>query len=265
LLILLALAALFLLYPYSLRFKNKVGFLSDSNRIDTRYMSEVNGIDTPEDMRRQYKRHPKAYKYTLDNGLAVMYAYPDPNIRWTGMVFVHHFPTVSEVVLDYDGNVIHEHISSPEVQASIEGLLEDNSFVEGIQNQMSEIWELTDPGSAVLDLIMSLGSAGLQVEFLGGRPQTLFDASMFLIRANNQDILVYEFTDEAARINVSENLSLDGYEHTQQEGEMTKVIHIEYLDQPNFWVKENILVQYLGQDQSIIDNISSVLGDPITD
>lgn len=266
LLTLLILAVLpFIPYPYSQFFEKKASRTTGSTTIDTRYMSEVTGIETPKDMQRQYKRHSEEYKYSIDDDLAVMFAYPDPNIRWTGMVFIHHFPSVSEVVLDYDGNVIFEQITSPLARARMDGLLNDIAFVQRLQNQMNEIWELDDPGEGVLGLVDSLQAAGFKVEFLGGRPQTLFDASMFLIRVNDKDISVYEFDHEAARRAISDNISPDGYEFTQQEGEKSIIIHIEYLDEPNFWTKKNLLVQYLGQDKIIIDSLSSALGDPITD
>jgi len=264
LLILLVLVALFMPYPYSQLFEKSDSSTTGSNTIDARYMSEVNGIANPEDMRRQYKRHPAEHKFAIDDDLVVMFAYPDANIRWTGMVFIHHFPSVSEVVLDYDGNRIYEQVSSPEAQLRMDDLLNDNAFVDDLQIQLSEIWDLSNPGTEVLGLVDSLEATGNKIEFLGGRPQTLFDASMFLIRMNDQDIRVYEFDDEAARRNVSDNISPDGYEFSQQEGEVTTVIHIEYLGQPNFWGKERLLVQYLGTDQTIIEFITAELGPPLT-
>jgi hypothetical protein len=263
-LIILVIAVLVIPYPYSdlIGIKDKVTPMTTSAEI--RYMSEITGINTPEDMQRQYDSHPVDYKFTIDDDLAVMFAYPSQNVRWTGMVFIHQFPSVSEIILDYDGNVIYEQITSPEVQARIDGLLNDNAFVERLQNQMDVIWELDDPGVDVLDLVNSLEISGIQAEFLGGRPQTLFDASMFLVRISSQDIRVYEFADEGSRRNVSENISPDGYEFTQQQGEITKIIHIEYLDQPNFWAKGRLLVQYLGIDPVILELLSAELGDPLT-
>lgn len=263
-LFLLVLVILLVPYPYSQLFDKKEPSTTDSNTIESRYMSEINGIETSEDMRRQYERHPDEHKYSIEDDLVVMFAYPDVNIRWTGMVFIHHFPSVSEIALDYDGNRIHEQVLSPEARRRFDELLNDKAFVTGLQSQMSEIWDLNDPGSEVLDLVSALEAINSKVEFLGGRPQTLFDASLYLIRLGEQDILVYEFEDEISRRNVSDSISPDGYEFTQQEGEVTTVIHIEYVDQPNYWVKERLLVQYIGIDQVIIDLLTYELGYPIT-
>lgn len=263
-LILMVLAVIFIPYPYSQFFEKPDLSSNSSNTIDARYISETNGIETPEDMQRQYKRHPDEHKFSIDDDLVVMFAYPDSNIRWTGMVFIHHFPSVSEIALDYDGNRLHEQISSPEARLRLDDLLNDKAFVDNLQSQMSKIWDLNDPGADVLGLVDSMEATGNKIEFLGGRPQTLFDASMFLIRMNDQDIMVYEFDDEAARRNVSDNISPDGYEFTQQEGEVTTVIHIEYLGQPNFWAKDRLLVQYLGTDQAILEVLTTQLGTPVT-
>ena len=104
LLILSALALLFIPSPYSQLFDEQETFTVGEASIDPRYMSEITGINTPEEMQQQYERHPEEYRFATDDGMVVMFAYPDPNIRWTGMVFVHHFPSVSEVILDYDGD-----------------------------------------------------------------------------------------------------------------------------------------------------------------
>ncbi len=268
LLIILVVAIYFLPYPYSQLWENKDNDASGTVADDVRYMFEINGIETPKDVLRQFENHPDLYKFNLDDDWVVMYAYPDPapEIRWTGMVFIHHIPSVSEVVLDYDGNVIHEQIASADIKAGIESFLNDPTFIEDLQKQMAVIWKLNVPGEDVLGLVHLLQTPGVNVEYLGGRPQTLFDAQMYLIQVNDQEIRVYEFQDEAARKLVSDSISPDGYEFTQKdEGGKTTVIHIEYLGQPNFWVQKNMLVQYLGQDNEIIDAISSLLGEPITD
>jgi TolB protein len=264
LLALLVLVALLVPYPYSQFFEKTVSSITGSNTIAPRYMSEVNGIETPEDMRRQYDRHPAEYKFAIDDDLVVMFAYPDANIQWVGMVFIHHFPSVSEVILDYEGNKLHDQVSSPEAQLRMDDLLKDEAFFAECQIQMSGIWGLNDPGAEVVGLVDSLKATGNMVEFLGGRPQTLFEASMYLIRVNNEDIMVYEFDDETARGSVSDNISPDGYEFTQQEGDVTTVIHVEYLGQPNFWAKDRLLVQYLGTDQTILELLTTELGKSIT-
>ncbi len=264
LLVLLVLAVLFIPYPYSWFFEDQEVQSAKLTSMVLRYMSEINGIETPKDMQRQYKNHPDAYKFAIDDELVVMFAYPAPNIQWTGLVFIHHFPSVSEVILDYDGNKLHEQVSSPEAQLRMDDLLKDEVFFTKLQIQMSEIWGLNDPGAEVVSLVDSLKATGNKVEFLGGRPQTLFEASMYLIRVNNEDIMVYEFDDETARRSVSANISSDGYEFTQQGGDVTTVIHIEYLGQPNFWAKGRLLVQYLGTDQTILELLTTQLGTPIT-
>ncbi len=263
-LILAALAILLTPYLHSQLFEKKDSSRTGTATINTRYMSEITGIDTPEDMRRQYERHPEAYKLMINDDLAVIFAYPDPDIRWVGMVFLHHLPSVSEVALDYDGNVIFEQISAPSIQERIDDLLNEDTFVDRLQNRMNEIWELKSPGAGVLGLVNSLEAKGHLVDFLGGRPQTLFDAAMYLIEINGQDIRLYEFDDEVARKNVSDNISPDGYELKEQAGESTTIIHIEYLDQPNYWAKGCLLVQYLGTDQAILKLLTNELGEPIT-
>jgi hypothetical protein len=263
LLILFALAALSILHPWQGLWK-KDSEDAGYTQIDYRYMGEVTGIDTSEKMLRQYELHPEAYKFAIEDDLVVMLAYPDSDIRWIGMIFIHHIPSVSETVLDYDGNIIYEQVRSAQVQTQVESYLNDSALVARLKNQMDEIWGLDEPGDGVLGLVDSLNASGIEAEFIGGRPQTLHDAAMFLILVNHQDISVFEFDNQAARNTVSENISPDGSEFTRREDQQTIVLHIEYQDQPNFWVKDNLLVQYLGRDKTTIDSISMVLGDPIT-
>lgn len=261
---LLGLVTLLITFGHSL-FVGITDFLMPASKaIDSRYQSVINGIDTPKEMQRQYARHPAEYKFALDDDLVVLFAYPDERIRWMGMVFIHHIPSLSEVALDFDGNEIYEQVTSPEVQVRFDAYLNDSAFIEELQNRMSQIWALGDPGDEVLSFVEALRSTGNPIEFLGGRPQTLFEASMFLVRIDGKDINLYEFPDEAARRSVSDHISADGYEFTQSEGKNSIVIHIEYLEKPNFWAKDNLLVQYLGTDQAILELLTTHLGVPIT-
>ena len=67
---------------------------------------------------------------------------------------------------------------------------------------------------------------------------------------------VFEFPDEATRESVSSLIT--------PEGQPSPTSIVEWVDQPNFWAKGQIIVLYIGKDQTVIERLSQVLGDPIT-
>ena len=62
LLILLALALLFIPYPYSQLFEEQEAQTAGEASMLPRYMAEITGINTPEEMQQQYERHPEEYR-----------------------------------------------------------------------------------------------------------------------------------------------------------------------------------------------------------
>lgn len=71
-----------------------------------------------------------------------------------------------------------------------------------------------------------------------------------------QTVQVFEFADEATRESVSSLIT--------PEGQPNPTSMVDWVDQPNFWAKGQVIVLYVGKDQAVIDRLSQVMGDPIT-
>jgi hypothetical protein len=107
-----------------------------------------------------------------------------------------------------------------------------------------------------VELVDKLRAAGAIVEPSGTVEQPFFEVSGQMIKVDDADVQVFEFSDEAARQNVSSLIT--------PEGQPNPTSIVDWVDQPNFWAKGQVIVLYVGKDQTVIERLSQVLGDPIT-
>ena len=97
-------------------------------------------VFTSKDMQRRVEQHPAEYKLIIDQDTAVLFAYPHPIGDWVGPIFVVHIPSVSEVVLDWDGKLAFEQYGSDAGRKSIGQVLANTELVQRAQTRASEIW-----------------------------------------------------------------------------------------------------------------------------
>lgn len=107
------------------------------------------------------------------------------------------------------------------------------------------------------ELVDGLREAGAQVEISGSVEQPFFPVSGQVLEVNGSQVQVFEFADQNGRRQVSDTISSSG----DQIGTSLP----SWIDQPNFWADGRLIVLYVGQNQSLIDLLSSVLGQPITE
>ena len=107
-----------------------------------------------------------------------------------------------------------------------------------------------------IELVDKLRAAGATVEPNSTVEQPFFEVSGQMIKIDGADVQVFEFPDEATRESVSSLIT--------PEGQPNPTSIVDWVDQPNFWAKGQIIVLYVGKDQSVIERLSQVLGDPIT-
>lgn len=107
------------------------------------------------------------------------------------------------------------------------------------------------------ELVDGLREADAQVEISGSVEQPFFPVSGQVLEVNKSQVQVFEFEDQDARQQVSDTISASG----DQIGTSLP----SWIDQPNFWAEGRLIVLYIGQNQSLVDLLSSVLGEPITE
>lgn len=107
-----------------------------------------------------------------------------------------------------------------------------------------------------IELVDALRATGATAEPSGTVEQPFFEVSGQIIKVDGLDVQVFEFPDEATRESVSSLIT--------PEGQPNPTTMVAWVDQPNFWAKGRVIVLYLGKDQTLIDRLSQVLGDPIT-
>lgn len=107
------------------------------------------------------------------------------------------------------------------------------------------------------EMVDGLREADAKVEISGSIEQPFFPVSGQVLEVNDIQVQVFEFSDRDARRHVSETISSSG----DQIGTSLP----SWIDQPNFWADGRLIVLYVGQNLSMIDLLSDVLGEPITE
>jgi hypothetical protein len=105
------------------------------------------------------------------------------------------------------------------------------------------------------ELVEALEGLGSSVEESGEVDQPFFDVDARMIQVDGQTVEVFEFPDEASRETASGTIE----PNASSIGTMIP----EWVDVPHIWARGRIIVLYVGQDQSVIDRLTSVLGQPI--
>ena len=99
--------------------------------------------------------------------------------------------------------------------------------------------------------------AGATVELIGEVDQPFFPVTGQLIDVNGHDVQVFEFDSVADREQVSATIS--------ETGDVIGSSIPSWIDLPNFWAEGRLIVLFVGQDEALIDLLTGVLGEPITE
>jgi Sporulation and spore germination len=131
-------------------------------------------------------------------------------------------------------------------------------FVPGLGSSSRPTPEATDviPETGFTRLMNNLRAAGAEVSAAGQVEQPFFPVTGEVINVNGASIQVFEFADASTRQQVSDTISANGDE--------IGTFIPSWIGLPNFWASESLIVLYLGEDQTLIDLLSSILGAPIT-
>ena len=109
---------------------------------------------------------------------------------------------------------------------------------------------------ASADLAADLEAAGATVREAGEIEQAFFSPTGRLLNVNGFDLQVFEYSEVASRQVESDQISSDG--------STIGTTMITWVDQPNFWAKDLLIVLYVGQDAATIEMLSGILGEPLT-
>jgi len=114
-----------------------------------------------------------------------------------------------------------------------------------------------EPGGYA-ELVEDLRAAGAVVEPQGEIDRSFFPVDGRIIQVNDDaEVQVFEFANEAARQQASSLIAEDG--------SSIGTSMITWVDQPNFWEKDRLIVLYVGRDQAIIELLTGLMGEPLTE
>jgi hypothetical protein len=107
-----------------------------------------------------------------------------------------------------------------------------------------------------VEFVDALRAEGAQVEPQEAVKQPFFKISGPVILVNGSRVQVFDFGTEQFQRAASEQISADGF--------TIGTTVVDWVDQPNFWTKDRIIVLYVGRDAATIELLNRVLGEPIT-
>jgi len=94
------------------------------------------------------------------------------------------------------------------------------------------------------------------IQTQGDTDHSLFSVPSKGIKLNGGSVIVYEFSDNDIALFQSKTISNDG----SQIG----YAQIEWIDQPHFYVQGKIIVGCIGSSQTLLNDLSKIIGEPIT-
>ena len=122
--------------------------------------------------------------------------------------------------------------------------------------------ETTDTNYA--SLVQKLREAGTTVEFVSDirHPEPIFPATSKSISINDEPAQVYEFQDEATAQTEARNVWPDGSTIGPQppEGNPGMIVSFNWIAPPHWYQSGKLIVIYLGENQSIMELLESLLG-----
>jgi hypothetical protein len=129
-------------------------------------------------------------------------------------------------------------------------LLWSTDLLGGPENRGNQI-------GGYVDFVDALRVEGAQLKPWGSVEQPFFDVRGEVILVNGSRVEVFSFEEEALQEESAREISTDGF--------TIGTTFVDWIDQPNFWAKDRIIVLYVGTDAATISLLNRVLGDPITD
>jgi hypothetical protein len=105
------------------------------------------------------------------------------------------------------------------------------------------------------DLVADLAAGGRDAsrQTQSAPPSAMFfDAPRHSIVVDGVEVWVYEYESVEARVAISETIKMEGWsvDHTP----------VEWVAPPHYWLRDRLIVQYVGDDAVLITSLSEVLG-----
>ncbi len=122
------------------------------------------------------------------------------------------------------------------------------------------------PAASGLDyagLLAALQAEGAMATPGERSPFTSLSVNPVLITVNGEDVWVYEYADSAAAVQDAAYISPDGGQITVPDPDDPSIVTvsiIEWMAIPHFYRSGRIIVQYVGEDPSLISLLESLLG-----
>lgn len=98
----------------------------------------LTGYQTPDDIQAKFDGSPEEHRIKVNNDVFILFAYENGFTNWIAPVFIYHIPSITQVLLDYDGNVISDkNVNGAEARAAVDAVLADEKLMAEIARRKS--------------------------------------------------------------------------------------------------------------------------------
>lgn len=102
------------------------------------------------------------------------------------------------------------------------------------------------------DLVSRLESEGLLVELSGEISQEFFSVKGKIIRADNEDLQVFEYSSKAK---ADEEIKL-----VSPDGSGIGTVMVTWIATPHFYRTDTMVILYIGDNEKIISSLNDIIG-----
>jgi hypothetical protein len=106
------------------------------------------------------------------------------------------------------------------------------------------------------DLVQALEDDGATVTPGERLEQDFFPVEAQVIDVDGEQVQVFEFTNETDQQEAADLIEANGF--------IIGNAALDWIGQPNFWAQGNLIVLYVGENQDLIDQLTGLLGEPLT-
>ncbi len=110
-------------------------------------------------------------------------------------------------------------------------------------------------GNGLEEVVEQLQDAGAAVIVAGPVDQPFFSGKGRVLEINGEEVQIFEYPSEEARLADSEQISADGYQ--------IGTTMVSWVAPPRFWATDRYILLYLGENSEVIELLNAIAGRPI--
>ena len=107
---------------------------------EPRPVATVSGTESPETVGIRPEHFPEEHRWQVSDSVVALFAYQNGLTDWGAAAFVMHVPSLSVVMIGWDGAISREVVFGDEARAALDAVLLNEELMAGIVARINERW-----------------------------------------------------------------------------------------------------------------------------